>query len=360
MDTVKTEARQLQDEPLSHWFDALPIPMAVINEHRQILFSNTAFCAVSLKTSCADILGLRPGEALDCIHAHVMKAGCGCSEFCSACGAAIAILKCLEGEADCRECRMVRLDHGTEVPLDLQVFTRPVQFNGKTLTAVFALDISHEKRLAYLNRAFHHTLVNGVGGINALADLMDPDQDTGSLLDLLADASRRTLKKVLYHRDVEAAEQGRLAVDMEAIDTDDFLNGLIREECRLRNIEHSCAVVESPCGELWSDRRILGHVLDNMLENALEAREKNPGRITLACTRLEDGGTTISVRNPGMVPPNIRKQMFKRYVSSKSRDRGLGIYVMKLFTERYLGGELAFSSQDNETTFAVTLPAPRK
>ena len=130
---VKAEARQLQNTPLIHWFNAMPIPMAVVNQHRQILFSNTAFCAVSLKTECADILGLRPGEALDCVHAHLMKAGCGCSEFCSACGAAIAIIKSLQGEADCQECRMTRLDHGAEVPLDLQVFTRPVTLDGPPL-----------------------------------------------------------------------------------------------------------------------------------------------------------------------------------------------------------------------------------
>jgi hypothetical protein len=357
---VKAEARQLRNEPLINWFDAMPIPMVVINDHRQILFSNEAFCAVSLKTECTDVLGLRPGEALDCIHAHVMEAGCGCSDFCSACGAAIAIIKSLEGTADCKECRMMRLEQGAEVPLDLQIFTRPVDLNGSSLTAIFALDVSHEKRLAYLNRTFYHTLVNGVGGISALVDLMDPDADNGSLLELLEDASLRTLRKILYHRDIETAEQGRLAVDMEAIDSDEFLRSMVKEECRLRNTQHSCAEVDVSCGEMWADRRILGHVLGNMLENALEAREESPGRITLACTGLEDGRVVISMRNPGIVPPNIRKQMFKRYVSTKSQDRGLGTYVMKLFTERYLGGEVAFSSENGETTFTVTLPAPPK
>lgn len=357
MDAVEAMARRLRDDPLTDWLDAEPFPMAVVNRHRQILFSNKAFCAVACKTECADVVGLRPGEALDCIHSHVMKAGCGCSEFCSVCGAAIAILKSLEGEEDCRECRMIRMDNGAEVPLDLQIFTRPVDFQGESLTLIHALDISHEKRLAYLNRAFHHNLVNGVGGISVLADLLESEQDSQALLELLGEAARRTLGKVLYHRDVDAAEKGRLSVTMEAIDAGEFLSGLVREECLLRNTRSNCVTVSNACTTLHSDRRILGHVLSNMLENALEAREKARGDIRLSCEPGDDGGAVITMRNPGEVPADIRKQMFKRYVSSKSRDRGLGAYVMKLFTERYLGGTVSFVSEDGETAFRVVLPA---
>lgn len=358
MDVVAEMAGELRQNPLIQWFDAMPIPMAVINPHRQILFSNAAFCAVALKSRCSDVLGLRPGEALECIHAQAVEAGCGCSDFCSACGAARAIIKSLEGSGDCQECRMVRLAHGAAVPLDIQVFTRPVEFNGTTLSALFALDISHEKRLAYLNRTFHHGLVNGVGGINALADILGEDQEKESILELLADATKRTLKEVLYHRDLEGAERGRLVMDMESLDAPSFLRDLVREECRHRNTQAECASVEASCTEIWSDKRILGHVLGNLLKNALEARETATGDITLDCIPLEDGRTAISISNPGVIPPDIQKQLFKRYVSTKSRDRGLGVYAVRLFTERCLGGRVDFSSGNGRTTFTITLPPP--
>ncbi|MBG0789520.1 MAG: GHKL domain-containing protein [Desulfovibrionaceae bacterium] len=358
MDAVLELALELRDEPLARWFDSMPMPMAVINRHRQILFSNDAFCAICLRADCNDVLGLRPGEALDCIHSHAMKAGCGCSDYCSACGAAIAIIKSLEGEPDCRECRMIRLDHGTAVPLDLQIFTRPVEHRGISLSALYALDVSHEKRLAYLNRTFHHGLINGVGGINAMTDILEVEQDNQPVLQLLSDAAKRVFRDILYHRDLEAAEKGRLAVNMRTVDTADFLGSLVVEECRLRNTQPSCVEVESSCGELWSDPRILRHVLGNMIQNALEAREETNGQITFSCAHLDDGRTAVSLRNPGVMPPDIQKQMFKRYVSTKSRDRGLGAYAMKLFTERSLGGEVNFTSKDGETVFVITLPAP--
>ena len=134
--------------------------LAILNEHRQLIALNTAFLELLGIEDAHLALGLRLGEALGCIHAHDGPGHtCGSTRYCSTCGAAIAIIKSLEGSADCKECRMMRLAHGAEVPLDLQIFTRPVDLNGMSLTAVFALDVSHEKRLAYLNRTFHHTLV---------------------------------------------------------------------------------------------------------------------------------------------------------------------------------------------------------
>ncbi len=44
----------------------------------------------------AKALGLRPGEALQCIHADDEPSGCGTTKFCSTCGAAIAIVSSLK------------------------------------------------------------------------------------------------------------------------------------------------------------------------------------------------------------------------------------------------------------------------
>ena len=70
--------------------------VAVLNEHRQILSVNTAFLDAMGIHDAPAIMGLRPGEAVQCVHAHDMKAGCGTGKFCSTCGAAIAIMATLE------------------------------------------------------------------------------------------------------------------------------------------------------------------------------------------------------------------------------------------------------------------------
>lgn len=355
-DIIKNQADALRGNPMLAWFDAMPMAMMVLNRHRQIIHSNQAFNAIAQKQG-EEILGKRPGEAVDCVNAWKEKAGCGCSEFCDVCGAARAIVRSLGGDSDCQECRMLRMLHSSEVPMDLQIFTHPVKFKDMDLVLVFAMDISHELRLRYLNRTFYHGLINGVGGIKALAELIDLEDDESPLMPILLDSSRRTLRDVLYHYDIDAAENGRLEPHMETIELVPYLQKLVSEECAMRNTQDSCALIEGEAGEVKTDKRLLGHIVSNMLANALEAREENPGDISIKCEPLDDGRIAIIMRNPGVIPEDIQKQMFKRYVSTKSRDRGLGTYVIKLFAERYLGGEVSFFSDWDNTQFTVILPA---
>jgi len=356
VETIRKLSTRIQEKLPLAWFDAMPMAMALVNKHRQILYCNEVFRQLAGKDVLDEVLGLRPGEALDCINARLEKAGCGCSAFCNVCNAALAIIKSLDGKGRCEECRLLRRVHGTEVPLDLQVHTNPVEFEGHRLSMIFAMDISHELRLRYLNRTFHHGLINGVGGITALTELLEADRKDSSLFELLIESSRRTLNDVVYHKDIEAAENDKLTVTLTTFDAPSYFNDLIREECTLKNIQKSCAKVVETCQTLTTDKRILGHVMRNLLSNALEAREQAPGNITLRCRELADGQTAIVMQNPGDIPEDIQKQMFKRYISTKSRDRGLGTYVIKLFSERYLDGKVTFSSSNGTTTFTILLP----
>ncbi len=104
---VQELALRIKSEVLLPWFDAVPVGVLVLDPHRQIIHCNEAFRQLAHKRRTRDVLGLRPGEALDCVHAHVEPGGCGCSEFCRLCGAAQAILKSLQGEEDCQECRLL-------------------------------------------------------------------------------------------------------------------------------------------------------------------------------------------------------------------------------------------------------------
>lgn len=358
--TIRHISDELTQEPMLSWFDAAPMGMTVINKHRQIVHCNKAFQKLALKQRREDVIGLRPGEALNCVNSQLVKAGCGCSEFCHMCGAAQAIIKSLEGTSDCKECRMVRLAHGSEEPLDLQVYTKPIEFEGKPMTLAFTIDISHELKLRYLNRTFHHGLINGVGGIATLAELIEADPQDSDLFQLLIESSQRTLRDVLYSRDVAAAEEGKLEPDFETFAAEPFFNKIIAKECALRNMQDNGVDILIKTKTLTSDKRLLGHVIRNMLSNALEASESSPDTITLECNYLDDGRPSISMTNSGEIPSIIREQMFKRYISTKSRDRGLGNYVTKLLTEKYLQGEVHFVSGDGKTSFTILLPVSQK
>lgn len=355
-EAVRKTSEELKHEFLLPWFDAIPACVMVLNKHRQIVYCNDAFQQLSLKKRIEDIIGKRPGEALDCVNAALMDAGCGCSMDCASCGAAKAIVKSLEGESDCQNCRMTRIVDANEIPLDLQVFTRPTMFRDKEFIFLFALDISHELRLRYLNQTFYHGLINSVGSITSLTELIEAEPDDTTLYPMLLNTSRRVLRDVLYHRDLSAAEQGMMVTEKRDISLMPFIKALVSEECRIRNVQPTMVEYDIVCNTLYTDPKVLRHVLRNIFVNALEARETAGGRIRVHCRRSADGTTAVGVTNDGDIPPAIQGQIFGRYVSTKSVNRGLGNYVSKLFTEQYLDGRISCSTGNGETCFTLFLP----
>ena len=346
-------ARRLRSELLSSWLDAIPTCIVVINAQRQIVYCNQAFHSLAESCDVGEILGLRPGEALNCIYSRIMKAGCGCSKFCTQCGAAIAILNSLRGDNDCQECHMLCKDSSGKRALDLQVFTKPITFEDQIFTLFTALDISHEKRLHYLQRTFHHNLINEAGGMVTIGSMLKTGDMGLQDSDLIEECSQLILRDVIYHRDMTAAEDGRLTVSPGDVRIDTLLDTLCRE---MRNQPEARGVemdVQCEFLEMITDQRLLLHVLRNMLLNALEASPKGE-RVVLACH--QDDGVVITITNKGEMPRDIQLQLFKRYVSTKGDTRGLGTYVIKLFTEEYLNGRVSFSSRDGETRFTLKLP----
>ncbi len=92
-----------------------------------------------------------------------------------------------------------------------------------------------------------------------------------------------------------------------------------------------------------------------MVKNALEATM--PGNtISLQSERAGDS-VRFSVHNPEVMTEDVRLQVFQRSFSTKGRERGLGTYSMRLFSERYLNGRVSFTSTEAEgTIFTAEYP----
>ena len=105
-----------------------------------------------------------------------------------------------------------------------------------------------------------------------------------------------------------------------------------------------------------TDGVVLHHVLANMVVNALEATPV--GREVRLSAGPVAGGVAFRVWNPGAIPAAVRPRIFQRYFTTKPGEgHGQGTFAMKLFGERYLGGEVSFdTSPDAGTTFELRLP----
>lgn len=339
--------------------DAVPEMVMVLNDKRQLVFGNSTLLKALGKESLDQLLGLRPGEILGCIHASRSEDGCGTTQFCKYCGAYKALLGTLAGQRKSEECRVIRTVQGEIDAMDLRVQSVPLSVEGITFIFFHIADISQEKRKRALERIFFHDILNTVGGVQGLLELVQGEIG-GESRDLLALALRQTrfvVEEIQAQNALNAAETQQLCVSLQEVNTLDVLTH-VREtygshpvgQKRQINI-----VSESESAVLSTDLVLLRRVLGNMLKNALEASD--PGaQVELGVVRKAKG-VVFWVKNDAVIPKDVQLQIFKRSFSTKSKSRGLGTYSMKLLAEKYLKGKVWFTSQNaSGTVFYVELP----
>jgi signal transduction histidine kinase len=341
-----------------HLLDAIPTILTILNAHRQIVYANHALQALLGTDSQENLSGLRPGEALDCIHARRTEGGCGTTENCSTCGAVLSILAGLAGKKDVRECRITRCLQGQMEAMDLEVQAVPLDYRDERFTVFAVSDISHEKRRVVLESLFFHDILNVAGSIKGFAELLrDYDlADKEEIFALIHAASERVIDEIQAQRTVSAAENKELQVHPETIRPSEFLRRLVEIYRRHEAAENCQLVLEPAIAEvvLVSDRTLLGRVLGNMIKNALEA-SRTGETVTVGCRRA-DGRIEFSVHNPAVIPRPAQLQIFQRSFSTKGCGRGLGTYSMRLLSG-YLQGEVSFTSGEGEgTIFRASYP----
>jgi hypothetical protein len=334
----------------------MPVMVFGANPWRQIVYCNPFFAGVLPSGTKERVVGLRPGEALGCVNASVMEAGCGCSEYCRHCGAANAILKSLRGETDCRECHILARNGQGVHALDIQILARPLEFQGQAYSLNVALDVSHERRLFGLKRTFLHSMINAAGGLDTMFALLDTQQGDELLqhIPILRKNALSMLQEVLYQYDIMASEAGMLVVQKSLCDLPSYMSVLARQLQSLPEARGRDILAHGPASRVWTDSRLLRHVLRNLVMNALEASPVG-SRIRIRWEAVADG-VLIDVENPGSAPGEIATNFFKRYVSTKGEDRGLGLYASKIFTENHLGGSLSYIPRERTTVFRLFLP----
>lgn len=337
--------------------NAVSSMLVILNQQRQIVYANKLFLEFLDQTDSQSVIGKRPGEAVDCIHAYSTESGCGTTEFCRTCGAVGAILESQMGRKSVKECRIVTCSQDA---LDLRVTASPyVDKNGDY--TIFAIqDISHEKRREILERVFFHDVLNSAGGISGLSSIiheMENAADMKRIAKTIYRAASNMVDEIQAQRQLVAAERGDLepvfsfttAITMLHDVTDLFSKHEIVKN-KVLSFDENLADVS-----LYTDQIILRRILGNMVKNALEASP--PEAIVSLSFREENDNIEFSVHNSTWIEREIQLQLFKRSFSTKGAGRGIGTYSMKLLGEKYLKGNVGFqSSPGHGTTFFIKLP----
>jgi CheY-like chemotaxis protein len=331
----------------------------VLDHHRQLLAANAELTDALARQGTGCVVGLRPGELLNCAHFTEGPNGCGTAPHCRSCGAAIALLAAqTRGVPAVGECRLSLSHDGKLRAREFRVRASPLQLGAHALLVLVLEDISAAKRRDVLERVFLHDLLNTVGGIEGWSSLLG-EEDARVAAAAIVTLSNQLKGEIDFHRLLVQAESDALAPQLHATTADRLL-----VELETLFHEHRAAVgkrleVQRPAADvaLCTDRNLLVRVLVNMVKNALEATAAD-GTVRVAFTLGAEGRPTFSVHNRALIAPDVASHIFERSFSTKEAvGRGLGTYSMKLFGESYLRGKVDFrSTAEDGTTFSITLP----
>ena len=328
--------------------------MAVLNENRQLLAINDGMLQAMGVHSLGAVLGLRLGEAVHCIRAEHAPGGCGTTEYCQTCGAAIAQVTALAGHRASEQLCAIEVS-GERAPHNLffRVRAAPLLIAGHRFILLFLQDVSQEQRGAALEQVFLHDLRNTTTGITIgtalLAESTSPESSEIAR-DVLHLADRLTreieLQRCLAHSVINSFKCQPGPVSVAALFEE------LQRSCRHHpaSLDRELGFVSPPPDRtLCSDPTILHRILYNMIINALEATQ--PGGQVKVSARRNGTREEFSVLNPGHMRPEIARRIFQRNFSTKgSLGHGLGTYSMRLLGEELLGGRVSFTSSEEQGT----------
>lgn len=332
---------------------------AVLNEQRQVLAVNTAFLELVGITNVEEVLGLRVGECLQCIHAAEMPGGCGTSRYCSSCGAAISMMAALQTQKPQEQmCAITAEKDSKQVDIYFSVRSCPINIDGRFYLLFFLQDRTLQQNKSCLDSTFFHDINNILCGLVGKSQLL-------SLQIEPVDAKVKELHHIVLRVAQEIAIQDSLRKSLDStykpLYSIDSVNTILGEIEKLfsdhpltaaRKVE----VHRHPVDLLLrTDFSLVDRIVTNMVTNALEATPDG-GKVTVSVVAL-DNAVSFRVWNAGEIPENVAMRIFQRNFSTKSNmGRGFGTYSMKLFGEQVLGGTVTFeSSRESGTTFALTL-----
>ena len=214
---------------------------------------------------------------------------------------------------------------------------------------------SHELKtpLAGLRLAVHLLLEESVGPLT--------EKQTGLLIDA-RDYTERLVRIVDHLLSLARLEHGRETLALGPQDPTELLHAAVaRVGPRLsdRRIEFDIDPSELPRVAADPDR--LGHVLDNLLVNAMTYTDAG-GRITLSVRPGANGRVELSVRDNGIgIPadylPHVFDKFFRIPGQTRGQGTGLGLAIVQEIVAAH-GGDITCESEPGKgTTFRISLPA---
>jgi signal transduction histidine kinase len=332
--------------------------LAVLSEHRQIVALNEAFMESLNIDDCYETLGLRLGDIIGCVHASKSSGGCGTTEYCPSCSAAIAIISSMETDKPVEKtCAVTITKNDVVTDVLFEIRSCPIALEGNQFLVLFLQDITKQQQWATLEKVFFHDISNISGSLVGMSDLLLMETDDNTLAKDINTASQRLAREIEVQKCLFQMGSSSYQPVYENLKVSEVLIEIKQLFSSLYSSRKKELILpdKTPSLTFRTDSSLLLRILNNMIKNAFEASKK--GEDVKLSVEYDTEKLTFLVWNKEVIPRHIQKRIFQRNFTTKpGSGRGLGTYSMKLFGEEILGGKVDFkTSQEEGTVFRFQL-----
>ena len=254
------------------------------------------------------------------------------------------------------------------MPQGIRTFQVSVSPGGGTDVVGIARDVTEfleteeQRRMMEMMRAkdefvagVAHELRTPLAGVLGLSQTLRNSPETlregeaDELLDLIADQSRRISYRIDDLIVAARAEVGRLSVEPEPVDLHDLATEVVRDLGE--NV-----VLRLPHVRALADRERLGHILRNLIGNALE----HGGSEVIVTASQDSEMVTTHIMDNGRGIGAHSKDVFEPYTTVEQAETqpdrvGVGLTVAKQLAN-LMRGDVVYRREDGLTIFDLTLP----
>ena len=204
--------------------------------------------------------------------------------------------------------------------------------------------------LGYMSLMVAHEVRNPLNTITGMTELLKSKIEEPQLqkyLQMSLDAAKK----------IDVFTKELLDFTDEEVSREDFdINEVIEEALKGLQFEFDDVVCEFEKGPLplfSGDRHKIYQAVQNILKNAFEY-ERDGGHVKI--TSASDQHIRIIINNKrSRIDPEIAETIFKPFFSKKKGGRGIGLFI-SMRNARIHGGDISATSDENGTTFTITLP----
>lgn len=227
------------------------------------------------------------------------------------------------------------------------------------LKSAFLTNISHEIR----------TPMNGIMGFTQLLTDQDfSDAEKKSFIKIIEKSGQRMLNTINDIIDISKIESGQVNVNHHEINLDELMDyhyQFFKPEADSKRLKFHLIKSDSSINQsITNDKEKLTAIISNLIKNAI--KYTLDGFIEIKYEVSEDE-FYISIKDSGIgIPRDKHTSIFDRFVQVSNKDNdnpegsGIGLSIVKAYTE-LLGGDISVNSEENKgSTFKVVFPLSAK